>query len=133
MDVPAAAGVSAAEPLVFWVPLHAPLAVQDVALVELQVKVVLLPSVTLLGEAVTLTVGAAAFGALPPPLQATGITLSAAPSKPSRRRARVREAEEQILPENTCEIVRAVLSGRPLVIGSNIDAVPPPATGFTSL
>ena len=43
--MPAAAGVSDCVPLVFSVPLHAPLAVHDVALVDDQVNVALEPRV----------------------------------------------------------------------------------------
>jgi hypothetical protein len=46
-------------PLVLWVPLHAPLAVQDVALVELQVSVALPPSLIVVGETEIVTVAAA--------------------------------------------------------------------------
>jgi hypothetical protein len=46
-------------PLVLCVPLQAPLAVQEVALVELQVSVALLPSLIVVGETEIVTVAAA--------------------------------------------------------------------------
>ena len=46
------------EPDVGSLPLHAPEAVQDVALVEVQVKVLDWPEVTDVGEALRATVGA---------------------------------------------------------------------------
>ena len=51
-------GVSVAVPLVASVPLHAPLAVHDVALVEDQVTVAVCPTVILVGETLIVTVGA---------------------------------------------------------------------------
>ena len=51
-------GDSAVEPEVACVPLHPPLAVQAVALVEDQVTVDGVPSVTEVGSKVTVTVGA---------------------------------------------------------------------------
>ena len=76
-SVPAAVGVTVSVPLVAWVPLQAPLAVQDVAFVEDQVSVALCPSVIDVGLIERVTVGAAALTvnvadavALPPaPLQ----------------------------------------------------------------
>jgi hypothetical protein len=50
-------GVSAAVPLVASLPLHDPLAVQLVALVEDQVSVELAPRIMLVGLAVSVTVG----------------------------------------------------------------------------
>jgi hypothetical protein len=47
-------------PLVALAPLQPPLAVQLVALVELQVSVAALPLVTLVGDAVSVTVGGGA-------------------------------------------------------------------------
>jgi hypothetical protein len=44
--VPVAEGVSAVEPLIAWLPDHAPDAVHEVAFVELHVSVVVAPSVT---------------------------------------------------------------------------------------
>jgi hypothetical protein len=55
--VPVAVGVSVVEPLVVSVPDHAPDAVQDAALVELHVSVVVAPSVMVEGAAVIVTVG----------------------------------------------------------------------------
>ena len=43
-EMPAALGVTSKVPLVFWVPLQAPLAAQEVAFVEDQVSVALWPS-----------------------------------------------------------------------------------------
>ena len=60
VSVPAAVGVSVAVPLVGSVPLHAPLAVQAVALVEDQVSVALPPSVMVAGSTARVTVGAGA-------------------------------------------------------------------------
>jgi hypothetical protein len=51
------AGVSAAVPLVGSAPLHAPLAVHEVAFVDDHVSVVLPPSVMLVGLAVIVTAG----------------------------------------------------------------------------
>jgi hypothetical protein len=78
--VPAALGVTLKVPLVFWVPLQAPLAVQEVAFVDDQLSVALWPSAIEVGSTEKVTVGAgggAAFTvsradpcALPPaPLQ----------------------------------------------------------------
>lgn len=55
--VPAAVGVSVAVPLVDCEPLHDPLAVQAVAFVDDHVRVVLAPSIMLVGFAVRVTVG----------------------------------------------------------------------------
>jgi hypothetical protein len=57
--VPAAVGVTDCVPLVDWVPLHAPLAVQAVALVEDHVKVALPPRVMVAGATEIIAVGAA--------------------------------------------------------------------------
>ncbi len=46
------------DPLVAWVPDQPPEAVQEVALVELQVSVEVPPEATLVGLAVSVTVGA---------------------------------------------------------------------------
>ncbi len=54
-----ATGFTAKVPLVASVPLHAPLAVQEVALVDDQVSVALLPSVIEVGLTASVTVGAA--------------------------------------------------------------------------
>jgi hypothetical protein len=50
-----------AEPVVGWLPLHAPLAAQDVALSEDQVSSVIAPLATVVGAAEIDTVGAAAL------------------------------------------------------------------------
>ena len=54
--------VSVCEPLVVLVPDHAPLAVQDVALVEDQVSADELPEVIDVGDAESVTVGAGVGG-----------------------------------------------------------------------
>jgi hypothetical protein len=59
VSVPTAVGVSVAEPLVASVPLQAPLAVHEVALVDDHVSVALDPRVIGLGETEIVTVGAA--------------------------------------------------------------------------
>jgi hypothetical protein len=58
--LPAAVGFSATVPLIVSLPAQLPLAVQAVALVEVQVKVLDAPSVRLVGAAVSVTVGAGA-------------------------------------------------------------------------
>jgi hypothetical protein len=55
---PAALGVTTMVPLVACVPVHAPLAVQEVALVEDQVSVALCPTMIEVGLTVRVTVGA---------------------------------------------------------------------------
>ena len=55
-----------AEPDVAFVPLQAPDAVQEEALVEVQVKVLAWPAVTELGEALKATVGAGVGGGVGP-------------------------------------------------------------------
>jgi hypothetical protein len=55
--VPVAEGVSAVEPLIAWLPDHAPDAVHEVAFVELHVSVVVAPSVMVEGVAAMVTVG----------------------------------------------------------------------------
>jgi hypothetical protein len=57
--VPAAVGVTVLDPLRLWLPDQDPLAVQDVALVELQVSVEEVPCMTDVGFALMVTVGAA--------------------------------------------------------------------------
>ena len=54
-----------AEPDMGSTPLHAPDAVQELALVELQVKIAEEPAVRLVGEALSVTVGAAGGGGVP--------------------------------------------------------------------
>jgi hypothetical protein len=56
-SLPVAVGVSVAVPLVAWVPLHAPLAVQDVAFVEDQVRVAVAPRTIEVGLTDIVTVG----------------------------------------------------------------------------
>jgi hypothetical protein len=76
-EMPAALGATFKVPLVFWVPLQAPLAAQEVAFVEDQVRVALSPTVIEVGLIARVTVGRAALTvnsadacALPPaPLQ----------------------------------------------------------------
>ena len=58
MSLPTAVGVSIAVPLAASAPLHAPLAVHDVSLVDDHVRVALEPSVMLDGETEIVTVGA---------------------------------------------------------------------------
>jgi hypothetical protein len=60
-DEPAALGVTVAVPLVAFVPLHAPLAVQEVAFVLDHVRVDDCPSVIDVGLSETVTVGAGGF------------------------------------------------------------------------
>ncbi len=60
MSVPAAAGFTARLPDVASLPVHAPLAVQAVALVDDQLSVALLPRVIDVGETASVTVGAGA-------------------------------------------------------------------------
>lgn len=57
MLLPAAVGLSLAEPLVFCAPVQAPLAVHEVASLEDQVSVALWPSVMVVGATVIVTVG----------------------------------------------------------------------------
>jgi hypothetical protein len=59
--VPVAEGVTDRLPLVASEPLQLPLAVQEVALVEDQLSVVLPPSVSVVGLAEIVAVGASAF------------------------------------------------------------------------
>ena len=59
MLVPVAVGVSPTEPLVVCAPLQAPLAVHEVALVVVHESVEVAPEVTVVGEAVKVTVGGA--------------------------------------------------------------------------
>jgi hypothetical protein len=54
-------------PLVAWVPLHPPVALHDVALVEAQVRVAELPSLIVVDEAFKDTVGDGTTRASPPP------------------------------------------------------------------
>src|SRR5438270_7447120 len=61
-------GVTATEPLVDWFPVHAPEAVQLVALVDDQVSVAAAPAITLAVLNVTETVGACTAGAAGPPV-----------------------------------------------------------------
>jgi hypothetical protein len=58
VSVPVADGVTDSVPLIACAPLHAPLAVHDVALVDDHVSVALDPSVMLDGETEIVTVGA---------------------------------------------------------------------------
>ena len=58
--------VIACEPDVAFVHAHPPLAVQEVALVELHVTVVKLPDVTEVGLAISATVGAGVGGGVVP-------------------------------------------------------------------
>lgn len=51
-------GETVSVPLVAWLPLHAPLAVQDVALVDDQVSLALPPTSTEVGDTEIVTVGA---------------------------------------------------------------------------
>ena len=57
-EMPPALGVTFKAPLVFWVPLQAPLAAQEVAFVEDQVSVALWPSAIEAGSTERVTVGA---------------------------------------------------------------------------
>jgi hypothetical protein len=57
----AVSGALVAEPVVGWLPLHAPLAAQDVALSEDQVSSMVAPFATVVGTAKIDTVGAAAL------------------------------------------------------------------------
>jgi hypothetical protein len=61
-EVPAELGVTCKVPLVFWVPLQAPLAVQDVAFVDDQVSMALWPSAIEVGSTERVTVGAGGGG-----------------------------------------------------------------------
>lgn len=54
-------------PLVATIPLHAPLALHDVALVEVQVRVTELPASMVVADAFSDTVGARTVLAPPPP------------------------------------------------------------------
>ena len=54
------------DPEIAFVPLHPPLAVQEVALLELHVNVVEPPDVTLVGDAEIVTVGAGVGGGVVP-------------------------------------------------------------------
>jgi hypothetical protein len=56
--VPADAGATVLDPLRLWLPDQVPLAVQEVALVELQVSVEELPCTTEVGLTLMVTVGA---------------------------------------------------------------------------
>ena len=58
LNAPAVVGDSDVVPLVDWAPLQPPLAVHEVALVELQVKVAACPTVIVAGATVIVTVGA---------------------------------------------------------------------------
>ena len=58
MAVPPAVGFSLSVPLVACVPLQAPLAVQEVALVDDHVKVALCPAPMVVGATAMVTVGA---------------------------------------------------------------------------
>ncbi|MDP8986538.1 MAG: hypothetical protein M3N97_16150 [Pseudomonadota bacterium] len=62
MSVPAAVGVTVCVPLAARLPLHPPLAVQLVPLLEDQVTVADCPNVILLGLTVTLTEAAGGGG-----------------------------------------------------------------------
>ena len=62
-EMPAALGVTFKVPLVFWVPLQAPLAVQEVAFIDDQVSVALWPSAIEVGSTERVTVGAGGGGA----------------------------------------------------------------------
>ena len=73
-----AAGVSVVVPLVASVPLHAPLAVHEVAFVEVHVRVVLAPSVIAAGFAERVTVGLGWLPLLPP--QPAAMAISADPN-----------------------------------------------------
>jgi hypothetical protein len=67
------------EPLIALVPLHPPLAVHEVALVEDHVSVALLPEVTVLGLPPKVTVGEAA-------VTVTVVDCDAAPPEPEQLR-----------------------------------------------
>lgn len=54
------------DPEIAFVPLHPPLAVQEVALLELHVNVVEPPDVTLVGDAEIVTVGVGVGGGVVP-------------------------------------------------------------------
>jgi uncharacterized protein (UPF0212 family) len=82
VSVPAAVGVSDCVPLVVCVPLHAPLAVHDVALVDDQVRVALVPRAMEVEFRAKVTVG---LGLPPPPPQPAMMPPSAAHPSSSHR------------------------------------------------
>ena len=78
-------------PLVASLPLHDPLAVQEVALVELHVSVELPPKVTVMGLALKVTVGR---GLLPE--QPSGIKVSKPESRTNRQYLKVLRRNERL-------------------------------------
>jgi hypothetical protein len=123
-------GDSVAVPLVDWLPLQEPLAVQEVALVEDQVRVELLPTVMLAWLAEIATVG---FG-WPLPPQAVSARHKAAPAPSRNRRGETIRArdEDRDLPAATLatELPGAVPAARRPVPCVNIGAIPPRVKGF---
>jgi hypothetical protein len=87
VSVPAAAGVSDCVPLVFCVPLQAPLAVHEVALVDDQVNVALEPRVMAAELKERVTVGCGVLE--PPPQPAIMLPSAAHPSSSHRPRVKL--------------------------------------------